>query len=377
MLTGQRRVGKSYVLKSLESELRENDPGANFININLEDFAFSHITDALSLHNEIYSRISPEGKNYIFIDEIQEVEGFEKVIRSLNLDPHNDIYVTESNSSMLSSEIASRLAGRSVEIKVHPLSYTEFLDFHKFDDSDESLNTFLRYEGMPYLRNLPDTSTWNEYLSGVVDALIYRDVVSRYSIRNNDILQRLMLYIADNIGQIFTAKSISDYLKFQRISNSINSIQNYVEYICDAYLINKVRRWDIVGKTFFEIGEKYYFEDLGLRNSIIGYRPMDIGRLLENAVYNQLIYNGYEVKIGILTKGREIDFIAERNGERIYIQVALSIQDESTAKREFGNLADIPDNYRKMIVTLRDSAPNSYNGINMLSLREFLTNEIL
>lgn len=241
----------------------------------------------------------------------------------------------------------------------------------------KSLNTFLRYGGMPYLRNLPNISTWNEYLSGVVDALIYRDVVSRYSIRNNDILQRLMLYIADNIGQIFTAKSISDYLKSQRISNSINSIQNYVEYICDAYLINKVRRWDIVGKTFFEIGEKYYFEDLGLRNSIIGYRPMDIGRLLENAVYNQLIYNGYEVKIGILTKGREIDFIAERNGERIYIQVALSIQDESTAKREFGNLADIPDNYRKMIVTLRDSTPNSYNGINMLSLREFLTNEIL
>lgn len=373
VLTGQRRVGKSYIMKSVEQELRKGDPEANFITINLEDFAFSHITDAQSLYDEITKYLKADRNNYIFIDEIQEVDGFERVIRSLNLDKRNDIYVTGSNSSMLSSEVASRLAGRSIEIKVHPLTYTEFLEFHQLRDSNESMDLYLQYGGMPYLRNLPSTATWDEYLSGVMDALVYRDIVTRHSIRNNDFLQRLLMYVADNTGQIFTAKRIADYLKSQRVTGTVSSVQNYVDYICDAYIINKARRWDIVGKTYFEIGEKYYFEDLGLRNSIVGYRPMDMGKLLENAVYNQLIHDGYEVKIGVLSKDREIDFVAERNGERSYIQVALNVNDESTAKREFGNLADIPDNYSKLLVTLRDSTPNTHQGIRMLSLREFLT----
>lgn len=372
VLTGQRRVGKSYILRSVESEIRRSAPDANFININLEDFAFSHITDAPSLNAAITSRLSPDRPNYIFIDEIQEVAGFDKVIRSLNLDPRNDIYITGSNSAMLSSEIASRLAGRSVGIKVHPLSYAEFLRFHSFSDSDESVDLYLRYGGMPYLRNLPFASTWNEYLLSVVDALVYRDIVSRHSIRNNDFLQRMLLFLADNIGQLFTARRIAEYLKSQRIVGTVTSVQTYAAYIVDAYIVNRVRRWDIEGKKFFEIGEKYYFEDLGMRNSIIGYRPMDIGALLENAVYNKLILDGYDVKIGVMSKGREIDFVAEKAGERSYIQVALRVDDPDTAIREFGNLADIPDNYTKILVTLRDSAPNTHNGIPMLSLRQFL-----
>lgn len=372
VLTGQRRVGKSYILRSVESEIRRSAPDANFININLEDFAFSHITDAPSLNAAITSRLSPDRPNYIFIDEIQEVAGFDKVIRSLNLDPRNDIYITGSNSAMLSSEIASRLAGRSVGIKVHPLSYAEFLRFHSFNDSDESVDLYLRYGGMPYLRNLPFASTWNEYLLSVVDALVYRDIVSRHSIRNNDFLQRMLLFLADNIGQLFTARRIAEYLKSQRIVGTVTSVQTYAAYIVDAYIVNRVRRWDIEGKKFFDIGEKYYFEDLGMRNSIIGYRPMDIGALLENAVYNKLILDGYDVKIGVMSKGREIDFVAEKAGERSYIQVALRVEDPDTAIREFGNLADIPDNYTKILVTLRDSAPNTHNGIPMLSLRQFL-----
>ncbi|MDE5858410.1 MAG: ATP-binding protein [Muribaculaceae bacterium] len=372
VLTGQRRVGKSYILKSVENEIRKTAPDANYITINLEDFAFSHITDAKTLNDEIASRIVNDKENYIFIDEIQEIEGFDKVLRSYNLDHNIDIYVTGSNSAMLSSEIASRLAGRSVEIRVHPLSYTEFLEFHQLSDSDDTLNLYLQYGGMPYLRNLASTSTWNEYLSGVVDALVYRDIVSRHSIRNNDFLQRMLMYLADNIGQIFTAKRIADYLKSQRVTGTVTSVQTYADYICDAYIVNKVKRWDIDGKKYFEIGEKYYFEDLGMRNNIIGYRPMDIGALLENAVYNKLVFDDFDVKVGVMTKGREIDFVAERNGERRYIQVALNVDDPDTASREFGNLAGIPDNYKKIVVTLRDSAPNTRDGISMISLRHFL-----
>lgn len=372
ILTGQRRVGKSCILKSVEAEIRRSDPNANVISINLEDFAFAHITDADSLNAEIKSRLSDDRKNYIFIDEVQEVPGFDKVVRSLNLDRRNDIYVTGSNSAMLSGEIASRLAGRSVEVRVHPLSYAEFLEFHQLEDSDETVGSYLRYGGMPYLRNLPLRDTWHEYLTEISDALVYRDIVSRHAIRNNDFLRRMMLYLADNIGRLFTSKRIADFLKSQQLSVSVGGVQAYTEYICDAYLINRVRRWDIEGKRLFEIGEKYYYEDLGIRNAIIGYRPMDIGGLIENAVYNQLAISGYDVKVGALSGGQEIDFIAEKAGERIYVQVTLEVASAATAQREFGNLASIGDNYRKMVVTLRDSAPNTKDGIEMLSLREFL-----
>ncbi|MDE6409196.1 MAG: ATP-binding protein [Muribaculaceae bacterium] len=374
VLTGQRRVGKSYILNSVADHISNINPDANIIRINLEEFAFSHISDAESLNVEILKRLKEHRKNYIFIDEVQEVPGFERVIRSLNLNPDIDIYVTGSNSAMLSSEIASRLAGRSIEVRVHPLSYLEYLEFHEIQDSDESVEMYLRYGGMPYLRNLPLHNTWNEYLSGVADALVYRDIVSRHSVRNNDFLQRMLMFLADNIGRLFTAKRIADYIKSQRINGTVGSVQTYVDYICEAYLVNRVKRWNVEGKRIFEIGEKYYFEDLGIRNSIVGYRPMDKAILLENAVYNKLMVDGYEVKIGVLSKGEEIDFIAEKDGERKYIQVALNVDDPSTAEREFGNLLNIEDNYEKILVTLRDSAPNSYNGIRMLSLREFLKN---
>ncbi len=372
VLTGQRRVGKSYLMKSVESVIRQMNPTANCITINLEEFAFSHIKDADGLNNEISERLSNTAKNYIFIDEIQEIEGFEKVVRSLSLNPANDIYVTGSNSTMLSSEIGSRLAGRSIEIRVHPLSYPEFLSFHSMVDSDESLDLYLRFGGMPYLRNLPDRSTWIEYLSGLCDAIIYRDIVARNSVRNNDFLQRLVMYLAGNIGQLFTAKKIADYIKSQRVSGTVTGVQTYVQYLCDAYIVNKAMRWDIVGKKHFEIGEKYFFEDLGLRNSIIGYRPTDISGLMENAVYNKLRSDNFDVKIGTLPGGKEIDFVAEKNNERKYVQVALHIDSAATAERELGNLLEVPDNYEKVLVTLRDSAPNSHYGVKMLSLREFL-----
>lgn len=373
VLTGQRRVGKSCILKIVAQHIRDTDPSANIISIDLEDFVFSHVTDARSLHTEIVTRLNKGNKNYIFIDEVQEVEDFEKVIRSLNLDPANDIYVTGSNSRLLSSEISSKLAGRSIEMRVHPLTYQEFLNFHKKEDSDTSLAEFLRFGGLPYLVNLPQKATWGEYISGITDAVVYRDIVSRHSLRNNDFMQRLLLFLADNIGQIFSAKKIADYLKSHRVPSSVGSVMNYVGYVEEACIINRSRRWEIEGRRFFEIGEKYFFEDLGIRNSIVGFRPHDVSGLMENAVYNHLRANGFEVKTGVLTGGREIDFVAEKGGERLYVQVCMTISDKATADREYGNLAAISDNYDKIVVTYRDSFPNTFNGIKTLTLREFLT----
>lgn len=374
ILTGQRRVGKSYILKAIAEEIRRTYPEDNIISINLEDFAFSHITDADTLHKEISSRLVEGKRNRIFLDEIQEVSGFDRVVRSLLLNRDNDIYITGSNSSMLSSEMASRLAGRSVEIHVHPLSYREFLEFHGCGDSDESLENYLRYGGLPYLRNLPEQSTWGEYLSGITDAIVYRDVVSRHSLRNTDFLRRLLLFLSDNVGKIFTAKKIADYLKSQRIASSITGVQSYIGYVEEAFIINRARRWDIEGKRFFEIGEKIFFEDTGIRNAIVGYRPADIGGLMENIVYNHLRSRGHDVRVGVLPQGREIDFIAEKNNEYRYVQVALSVLDENTASREFGNLTRIPDNYQKTVVTLHEGVPNTFKGIRQMSLREFLLN---
>lgn len=364
-------MGKSYILRSLAQYIRETDPAGNIITIDLEDFSFSHINDANSLHTEITARIKEGQKNYIFIDEVQEVADFEKVVRSLNINPANDIYITGSNSRMLSGEMASRLAGRSIEMQVHPLCYPEFLEFHKMYDSDDAMTEYLRYGGLPYLVNLPQLATWGEYISGITDAVVYRDIVSRHSLRNNDFLQRLLLFIADNIGQIFTAKKIADYLKSQRVSSTVGSVLAYAGYLEEAFIVSKSRRWDIEGKRFFEIGEKYYFEDLGIRNSIVGFRPHDISGVMENAVYNHLRVRGYDVKTGVLTGGKEIDFVAEKDGERIYVQVAMTVSDKATAEREYGNLAEIPDNYEKMVVTYKESYPNTFRGIKTMTLREF------
>lgn len=372
VLTGQRRVGKSCILRAIADEIKHTEEQTNIIEINLEDFAFSHITDAASLHAEIVSKLLPGRKNCIFIDEVQEVAGFEKVVRSLILDSNNDVYITGSNSAMMSSEIATRLAGRCITIRVHPLTYSEFIAFHSLTDSDESLGLYMRYGGMPFLVNLPDKHTWEEYLSNVTDAVVYRDVVTRNALRNTDFLGRLLLFLADNIGQIFTAKRIVDYLKSQRVTSSVTSVQAYVGHLADAFIINRCRRWDIAGRRFFEIGEKVFFEDCGIRNSIIGYRPGDVGNIMENLVYNHLSALGYDVKVGVMTQGREIDFVAERGNEYRYVQVALNVSDEKTERREFGNLSAIGDNYRKTVVTLRESLPNTYQGIEMVSLREFL-----
>lgn len=344
VLTGQRRVGKSFLLYQLIEEILAEEPDANIIYVNLEDFTFSSQQTAEDLHPYIISHSKEKVKNYIFIDEIQDIPGFEKVIRSLLLNEDNDIYITGSNAKMLSGELATYLSGRYIEFKIYSLSYSEFLEFHGLTESETSYELYSRYGGLPYLLNLPlEDETVNEYLKSVYSTIVFRDVVSRYKLRNTLFLEKLIQFLSENIGNLFSAKNISDYLKSQHTTISVNQIQSYTEYLNNAFLIHRVERYDLIGKRVFEIGEKYYFENMGIRNIVIGYRITDKAKILENLVYNHLLYKGYDIKVGYYGD-KEIDFIGEKNGEKLYIQVALKIDSDKTAEREFGNLLKIQDN---------------------------------
>jgi uncharacterized protein len=371
-LTGQRRVGKSYLLFQLMQEIEKLEHDANLIYINKEDLYFDFIRNAQDLNNYILSHTVDSKKNYIFIDEIQDIVEFEKALRSLLLNENNDIYITGSNANMLSGELATYLSGRYIEFNIMSLSYPEFLQFHQIENNDESLNKYFLYGGLPYLINLPLNNQVFEYLKSIYSTIVYRDVVSRYNIRNTALLERLIVFLADNIGNIFSAKRISDFLKSQQTNTSPNQIQQYTEQLANSFLLHKVSRYDIKGRRIFEVGEKYYFENTGIRNILIGYRPDDLGKILENAVYNHLLYKGWEVKVGVFERN-EIDFVCQRNGETMYIQVALRLDEQKTIEREFGNLLAINDNYPKYVITNDQFSGNSYQGIQHINIREFLS----
>lgn len=372
VLTGQRRVGKSFLLYQLIEEILGEEPDANIIYINLEDFAFSSLQTVEDLHSYISAHSKEKAMNYIFIDEVQDIPGFEKVIRSLLLNEDNDIYITGSNAKMLSGELATYLSGRYIEFKIYSLSYSEFLEFHGLTESETSYELYSRYGGLPYLLNLPlEDETVNEYLKSVYSTIVFRDVVSRYKLRNTLFLEKLIQFLSENIGNLFSAKNISDYLKSQHTTISVNQIQSYTEYLNNAFLIHRVERYDLIGKRVFEIGEKYYFENMGIRNIVIGYRITDKAKILENLVYNHLLYKGYDIKVGYYGD-KEIDFIGEKNGEKLYIQVALKIDSDKTAEREFGNLLKIQDNYPKIVITEDTFSGNSYEGIRHYPIRQFL-----
>jgi len=374
VFTGQRRVGKSFMLFQIMQLILKKEPKANIIYINKEDIAFDEIKTASDLNKYIIVHSSNEKMNYIFIDEIQEITNFEKAIRSLLLNENNDIYITGSNAKLLSGELASLLAGRTIEFNIYSLSYIEFLTFHKLTDSDKNLLKFFKYGGLPYLINLNLTDDIVfEYLKNIYTTIVYRDVVSRYSIRSTNFLERLIQFLANNIGSIFSAKRISDFLKSQQVNISHNQVQTFNDYFSNAFLIHKVPRYDVQGKRIFEFGEKYYFENCGIRNAIVGYGPDDKAKLLENIVYNQLLYKGYDVKIGWL-ETQEIDFVATKNNETIYVQVTLRLDNDKTIKREFGNLLKINDNYPKMVIAMDEQFKNTYQGITYLPIRKFLMN---
>lgn len=372
VFTGQRRVGKSYLLYQLMDRILTKAPNAHIIYINKEDNSFDFIRN----HNDLIKYIKSESldgeMNYIFIDEIQDITEFEKAVRSLLLDKQNDIYITGSNANLLSGELATLLGGRTMEFRIFSFSYPEFISFHRIDDSEDSLEKYLLYGGLPFLINLRMTDNIIfEYLRNIYNSIVYRDVVSRHNLRNTYFLEQLIRFLADNTGSLFSAKSISDFLKSQNVKIPHNQVQAYSSYLNDAFLVHKVLRYDISGKRLFETGEKYYFGDIGIRNVITGFKPGDKAKILENVVHNELLFRGFDVKTG-WKGGKEIDFIATKDNETVYIQVAFKLDSEKTVTREFGNLLEIDDNYPKIVITTDEQYKNTLKGVEHVNIRKFL-----
>jgi len=372
VLIGQRRVGKSYLLVQVQDAIKQAGGGCNFIYVDKEDDVFSHIVTAADLTEHIKSNSRDDAVNYVLVDEIQEIEDFENSIRSFAAKPNYDIYISGSNSQLLSGELATRLSGRYIEIRVYSLDFREFTTFNSLESDPDRLRLFLKYGGMPFLRHLElKEDIAFEYLKNVFASILYRDIVARYNIRNVNFLDRLVHFVADNIGSMLNAKKISDYLKSQRVNISVNVVLDYLSYLTNSQVVIPVKRMDMKGKRMFEIGEKYYFQDLGIRNALAGFRPSDMGKLVENCVFNHLISHGYQVFTGDWQQ-REIDFVAEKNNERVYIQAAYLLTEPSTVEREFGNLALIQDNYPKWVVSMDASFSNTINGIGHWNLERFL-----
>ena len=378
VITGQRRVGKSYILFNLIDFIKDKDPQANIIYINCELEQFLQIKSHEDLLKYVKQQLKPGVNNYLLIDEIQEISSFELALRSLFAENICDITCSGSNANMLSGELATYLSGRYIEFNIHSLSYSEFLQFHSFNSSPESVLKYLKYGGMPYLIQIGLNEDMPfEYLRNVYATILLRDVVARENIRNVPFLENLIQYLAGNIGNFFSANNISRYLKSQRISMSPQLVINYLKALTNAYFIHKVVRANVEGLKIFEIGEKYYFEDLGLRNALWGQtQRMDLHQLVENAVFLHLKQLGYNVFVGQLGT-QEIDFVAEKQGFKVYVQVCLQLSKEKTMNREFGNLLQIKDNYPKYVVSLNEPLiGHNYKGIIHLNLHDFLINDI-
>jgi len=376
VLVGHRRVGKSYILYQLMDLILQEEPNANIVYVNKEDVAFANMSTFRDLSAYVASKSVVDKMNYIFVDEIQEIEDFRLAIRSLALDENNDIYITGSNSEIFSSDLANELGGRYIAFNIHSLSYTEFLDFHQLSNSDESLEKYLHFGGLPYLMHLPlEEPIATEYIKSIYSTIVLKDVIRRKSIRNTAFLEQLISFLATHTGSLFSSKSISDFLKSQKVEISPYVVGEYAMALADAYIVHRVGRYDITGKRLFERGEKYYFEDLGVRNAIAGYKPQDRGLRLENAVYNHLVSCGYEVKVGVLGAA-EVDFVCRRNGETLYVQAAAELSKQGTMEREFGNLLKVKDSYPKVVVSGERSFEHTYEGVEHVYIRDFLSSTL-
>ncbi len=374
-LVGSRRVGKSYILKDF-IQRHSQDENSNIIYVDKEKKNFKTIKTKDDLDTWIEQRFVPGKHNYILIDEVQEIESFEDSVCSWYSEDDTDVLITGSNSDLLSGELATRLSGRHVEIRVHPLTYMEFLQFHSLQDSDESLMTYMNYGGLPGLRTVGldnEEQVW-AYLASVFNTIMLKDIIERYDIRNIPFLNNLIAFYADTTGKLTSANSISKYMKSQNENVSSNLILLYRSFYSEAFLIDVVSRYDIHGKKIFESNEKIYWDDLGLRNlKSSGSMDSYIEKAIENAVYKQLSFLGYDIKVGVLNAG-EVDFVCTKAGQTIYVQASYIIAEDTTREREFGPLEKIRDNYPKYVISATPYlTKRNENGIIHLSLRKFLT----
>ncbi len=379
ILTGQRRVGKSYLLRLFKDKVAA-EPGTNIIYIDKEQKEFDDIRTYKDLNNYIDNKRETSKINYVLIDEIQNIDEFEKSVRSYYEKPDIEIVVTGSNSKMLSSDLSTLICGRYKEIHIQALSYEEFMMFHQLPDSDDTLAKYIQFGGLPGLRKIGlDAADAREYQQDVYHTVLLKDVIMRNNIRNVAFLENLVRFLADNTGKIISANSISKYMRSQGESITSTAIINYMKFLCDAYMIHKVNRYDIHGKRLFESNDKFYFEDNGIRNTLAdGSREGDIEKVIENIVYNHLIRMGYDVTVGQLQAG-EIDFVCRKpEGQRVYVQASYMIVDDTTREREFGNLRAIKDNYPKYVISMTPLVTSADdNGITHLHLRKFLTSSSL
>ena len=374
-LVGSRRVGKSYILKDF-IQRHSQEENINIIYVDKEKKDFKTIKTKDDLDTWIEERFIPGKHNCILIDEVQEIDDFEDSVCSWYSEDDTDVLITGSNSDLLSGELATRLSGRHVEIRVHPLTYMEFLQFHSLLDSDESLMAYLNYGGLPGLKTVGldnEEQVW-AYLASVFNTIMLKDIIERYDIRNVPFLNNLIVFYADTTGKLTSANSISKYMKSQNEIVSSNLILLYRSFYSEAFLIDVVSRYDIHGKKIFESNEKIYWDDLGLRNlKSSGSMDSYIEKVIENAVYKQLSFLGYDIKVGVLNAG-EVDFVCKKTGQTIYVQASYIIAEDTTREREFGPLEKIRDNYPKYVISATPYlTKRNDNGIIHLSLRKFLT----
>ena len=376
ILIGQRRVGKSYMLKLVQDWIQKNVKQSNVLYISKELHAFSHISNADQLYDYVDSNLKADRKNYLLIDEVQDITDYENALRSLQAEDRCQIIATGSNAYVFSSELSTRLAGRYIEIPIHSLTYREFLSFHKLNDSDESLQSYIRVGGLPGLchYDITDESQVRDYLQGVYNTVMLRDVIAREGIRNVPFIENLSSFVADNIGKLISVRNIANTMTSQGIKTTDMATASYLKYLCNAYIIYAVQRYDIHGKKLFEQNYKYYFTDHGLRNLLCRFDLRgSIEKIIENVVFLHLLTQDFKVTVGIL-RNTEIDFVATRGKKTIYVQASYLLASEETIRREFGNLQSINDNYPKYVVSMDPVSGNlpHYPGIIHMNLREFL-----
>lgn len=380
VMTGIRRCGKSVMLELIKQELIES--GVNpiqFISINFEDLNYSHLQTAKSLHDEITNRAKDiDGKVYLFFDEIQEVKDWEKCINSFRVSLDCDIYITGSNAKLLSGELATYLGGRYVEFVIYPFSFGEFIELYRPINPDASIQQcFQKYlitGGMPYLANIRYADEPSkQYLHDLFNSVQLKDIVKCNKIRDVDLLERIIAYVIANVGTTFSARSLTKFLKSEQRTVAPETTLNYTKYCCDAYLFYQVKRVDLQGKQILSTNEKYYIADHGIREAVFGGNMRDINLILENIVYLELLRRGYKVTVG-KTGEKEIDFVCDKRGDKLYVQVTYLLASEDTIKREFGAYDTIRDNFPKYVVSL-DEFDMSRNGIKHQNIRDFLLAE--
>ena len=376
ILTGVRRSGKSTIFKMLIQKIEESGvPKEQIVSYRFDSLEYESMT-AKEMFQEIKGKLTGNGKTYLFLDEVQEIEGWEKVVNSLASDYEVDIYVTGSNSRMMSSEISTYLTGRYISFRIYTLSFAEYLQFVKqyreVTDVHKELAAYVKRGGFPaiHLQEYTDDEIYT-IVRDIYYSTIYSDIVRRNQIRKVDQLERIVRFVFDNVGRTFSAKSICDYLKSEKRTIDVETIYSYLEKLESAYILHRCSRYDMQGKELLKTQEKFYLADTSLRYCVLGYHPDSVAAMLENIVYLELRRRGYTVHIGKNNAG-EIDFIAQRQNEKIYVQVTQEIKSEETQKREYNRLLEIPDNYPKYVLRTDEFASGNYQGIKTMHIADFL-----